>query len=41
MPPIRQEAQSLSLSGAARALPFWSVMVTASREVSDRGPLVV
>ncbi len=35
------KAKSLSLTGLARVLPFWSTMVMASPDVSDRGPLVV
>ena len=35
------KAKSLSLRGLARVLPFWSTMVMASPDVSDRGPLVV
>jgi hypothetical protein len=35
------KAKSLSLAGQARTLPFWSTMVMASPEVSERGPLVV
>jgi hypothetical protein len=35
------KAKSVSLTGLARVLPFWSTMVMASPDVSDRGPLVV
>jgi hypothetical protein len=35
------KAQSLSLSGLTMTLPCWSVMGTASPEMSDRGLLVV
>ena len=35
------KVKSVSLMGLARVLPFWSTMVMASPDVSDRGPLVL
>ena len=35
------KARSVSLTGLARVEPFWSTMVVASPDVSDRLPLVV